>query len=83
MHEITDDEKTWLMTLDKIYKYASDEELEAIVHSIIDRLWDQQNGTFEIMELYEKNIHAEQMAHMYKPTDKELHKLAKGLRKPQ
>jgi len=59
-----------ILTLDNIYKYASDEELEAIVHSIIGRTWEQwkKSGT---------------NPNLLKPTDKELHKVAKGLRKPQ
>ena len=58
------------LTLDSIYKYASDEELEAIVHSIVGRVWEQwkKSGT---------------NPNLLKPTDKELHKVAKGLRKPQ
>ena len=67
MHGITDDEKGYLMTLENIYKYASDEDLESIVHSIIGRLWEQCfYNSYDI-----------------KPTDKMLHILAKGLRKPQ
>ena len=55
------------LTLDYIFKNASDEELEAIVHSIIGRLWEQCfYNSYDI-----------------KPTDKQLHILAKGLRKPQ
>jgi len=61
-------EKTWLMTLDHIYKYASDDELRAIVHSIVGRLWKQI-----LLNPTEIDM----------PTDKELNKLAKGLRKPQ
>jgi hypothetical protein len=53
------------LTLDNIYKYASDEELEAIVFSIVGRLWGQC------------------YPHDKMPTDKELHEVAKGLRKPQ
>ena len=70
MNEITDDEKTWLMTLDNIYKYASDEELEAIVHSIVGRLWAHWK---------ESGINP----NLLKPTDKDLHEVANGLRKPQ
>ena len=84
MHEITDDDRLkllfengltpsqlgYLMTLENIYKYANDEELEAIVHSIIGRTWEQwkKSGT---------------NPNLLKPTDKELHEVAKGLRKPQ
>ena len=67
-----------LLTLDNIYKYASDEELEAIVHSIIGRLWEQKEGVFNRFNNKELKF-----AEISKPTDKELHKLAKGLRKPQ
>ena len=59
-----------LLTLDNIYKYASDEELEAIVHSIIGRTWEQWKKS---------GINP----NLLKPTDKELHEVAKGLRKPQ
>ena len=70
MHEITDDEKGYLMTLENIYKYANDDELETIVHSIIGRTW----------ALWKKSgINP----NLLKPTDKELHEVAKGLRKPQ
>ena len=57
-------------TLDNIFQYANDEELEAIVHSIIGRTWEQwkKSGT---------------NPNLLKPTDKELHEVAKGLRKPQ
>jgi environmental stress-induced protein Ves len=82
MHEITDDEKTWLMTLDKIYKYASDEELETIVHSIVGRLWEQQMKDINFITR-KKRYHNWIDIGVLKPTDKELHKLAKGLRKPQ
>ena len=58
-----------LLTLDNIYKYASDEELEAIVHSIIGRTWEQWKKS---------GINP----NLLKPTDKELHEVAKGLRKP-
>ena len=58
------------LTLDNIYKYASDEELEAIVHSIIGRTWEQWKKS---------GINP----NLLKPTDKELHEVAKGLRKPQ
>ena len=58
------------LTLDYIFKNASDEELEAIVHSIVGRLWEQwkKSGT---------------NPNLLKPTDKELHEVTKGLRKPQ
>ena len=56
------------LTLDYIFKNASDEELEAIVHSIAGRLWKQI-----LLNPTEIDM----------PTDKELHILAKGLRKPQ
>ena len=59
-----------LLTLDNIYKYASDEELEAIVYSIIGRTWEQWKKS---------GINP----NLLKPTDKELHEVAKGLRKPQ
>jgi hypothetical protein len=52
-------------TLDNIYRYASDEELSAITHSIYNRIV----GELEIPD--------------YVLTDKQLHKIAKGLRKPQ
>jgi len=59
-----------ILTLDNIYKYASDEELEAIVHSIIGRTWEQWKKS---------GINP----NLLKPTDQELHEVAKGLRKPQ
>ena len=59
-----------VMTLDNIFKNASDEELEAIVHSIIGRTWEQWKKS---------GINP----NLLKPTDKELHEVAKGLRKPQ
>jgi len=61
------------LTLDYIFKNASDEELEAIVHSIVGRLWEQKHYSEWGKDTCCRNI----------PTDKELHKLAKGLRKPQ
>jgi len=64
------------LTLDYIFKNASDEELEAIVHSIIGRFWEQQiNDTNFILSKDDVGV--------LKPTDKELHKLAKGLRNPK
>ena len=62
------------LTLDNIYKYASDEELEAIVHSIVGRVWEQWKKS-ETKRKYDVNL--------LKPTDKDLHEVAKGLRKPQ
>ena len=58
------------LTLDYIFRNASDEELEAIVHSIVGRVWEQwkKSGV---------------NPNLLKPTDKELHEVAKGLRKPQ
>ena len=54
----------------------SDEELEAIVHSIIGRYWDQQ--------IKDNNfIISKNDVGVLESTDKELHKLAKELRKPQ
>ena len=58
------------LTLDNIYKYASVEELEAIVHSIVGRVWEQWKKS---------GINP----NLLKPTDQELHEVAKGLRKPQ
>ena len=59
-----------MLTLDYIFKNTSDDELEAIVHSIIGRVWEQwkKSGT---------------NPNLLKPTDKELHEVTKGLRKPQ
>ena len=57
-------------TLDYIFKNASDEELEAIVHSIVGRVWEQWKKS---------GINP----NLLKPTDQELHEVAKGLRKPQ
>lgn len=59
----------WL-TLDNIFQYANDEELEAIVHSIHNRIL----GELIVLGRIPDNI---------RMTDKELHKIAKGLRKPQ
>jgi len=65
----------WL-TLDNIYNYASDEELETIVHSIIGRFWEQQ--------IKDNNfIISKDDVGVLKPTDKELHEVAKGLRTPK
>ena len=58
------------LTLDYIFKNASDEELEAIVHSIVGRVWEQWKKS---------GINP----NLLKPTDQELHEVAKGLRKPQ
>ena len=59
-----------IFTLANIYKYTSDEELETIVHSIIGRVWAywKESGT---------------NPNLLKPTDKELHEVAKGLRTPK
>ena len=46
------------------------EELEAIVHSIVGRLWAHWK---------ESGINP----NLLKPTDKDLHEVANGLRKPQ
>lgn len=59
-----------ILTLDNIYKYANEHELEAIVHSIIGRLWEHWKKS---------GINP----HLLPPTDKDLHEVAKGLRKPQ
>jgi len=56
-------------TLYNIFKYANDDELEAIVHSIHNRIL----GELIVLGRIPDNILM---------TDKELHKLAKGLRKP-
>jgi len=64
---------TKMLTLDNIFTYASEDELSAIVHSIIGRLWEQKHYSEWGKDTCCRNI----------PTDKELHKLAKGLRKPQ
>ena len=59
-------------TLDNIFQYANDEELEAIVHSIWNRIkYDNDTGG------YISHREAQYV------TDKVLHKIAKGLRKPQ
>jgi|TARA_Y100000310_G_C20637860_1_gene792198 hypothetical protein len=57
-----------LFTLENIYKYASEKELSAIVHSIIGRLWKQQGDNLTNFD--------DQIPH---PTDKEVHQLVKGL----
>ena len=57
-------------TLYNIFKYAKDEELEAIVHSIHNRIL----GELIVLGRIPDNILM---------TDKELHEVAKGLRKPQ
>jgi len=61
-----------MFTLENIYKYASEEELSAIVHSIIGRLWEQQGDNLTNF--------GDQIT---QPTDKEVHQLVKGLRTPQ
>jgi len=66
-----------LFTLENIYKYASDDELETIVHSIIGRTWALKKRIFDI-----KGLH-DHVAEICKPTDQELHVITKGLRKPQ
>jgi len=64
-----------IFTLENIYDLASDDCLGDLVHSIIGRLWDQQDNIF--VGVFEKTTK------IYKPTDKELHKLVLGLRTPQ
>ena len=70
-----------IFTLANIYKYANDEELETIVHSIIGRLWEQQlkDNKFEIIQ----NAEEIKDVAITKPTDQELAKLTKGLRTPK
>jgi|TARA_Y100000310_G_C20637860_1_gene792199 hypothetical protein len=65
-----------MFTLENIYKYASDDELETIVHSIIGRTWALKKRIFDAVSLSEP-------VSIYKPTDQELHVIAKGLRTPQ
>ena len=74
MHEITDDEKGYLMTLENIYKYANDGELSAIVHSIIDRINDRLKESY-----YEGGSDVKRIP----ISDKEIHEIVMGLRKPQ
>jgi len=65
-------------TLDNIFQYASDEELEAIVHSIHNRILG------ELIVLGRIKIYNNQIPQIpLLMTDKELHEVAKGLRKPQ
>ena len=71
-----------VMTLDNIFKNASDEELEAIVHSIVGRLWEQQMKNTNFITR-KKRYHNRIDIGVLKPTDKELHEVTKGLRKPQ
>ena len=59
-----------LFTLENIYKYASEEELSAIVHSIFGRLCN-----------YEKETTGKISSNGF--TDKEFDEVVKGLRKPQ
>jgi len=59
-----------ILTLDNIYKYASEEELSAIVHSIFGRLCN-----------YEKETTGKISSNGF--TDKEFDEVVKGLRKPQ
>jgi len=68
-----------IFTLENIYDLASDDCLGDIVHSIIGRLWDQQDSMFDT--IFHDDI--QQTTKIYKPTDKELHKLVLGLRTPQ
>ena len=70
------------LTLDYIFKNASDEELEAIVHSIVGRLWEQQMKNTNFITR-KKRYHNRIDIGVLKPTDKELHEVTKGLRKPQ
>ena len=69
-----------LFTLENIYKYASDDELETIVHSIIGRTWALMEGIFDTKK---DGKDLNQVAEIYKPADQELHRIAKGLRTPQ
>ena len=59
-----------LFTLENIYKYASEEELSAIVHSIFGRLCD-----------YERQSMGNVSSNGF--TDKEFNEVVKGLRKVQ
>ena len=54
------------LTLDNIFKYASEDELRAIVSSIIGRLWLELGNS-------DKSI-------LHSPTDKDIAKIAKELR---
>ena len=67
-----DRDTSYYLTLDNIYKYASDDELRAIVSSIHLRLG-----------FYYKQIMDKYSIEGYELTDKEINKVAKGLRKPQ
>ena len=61
-----------------LVKYSTNmlmtKELEAIVHSIVGRTWALSNGNIKKLGTN---------SNLPKPTDKELHEVAKGLRKPQ
>ena len=59
-----------MFTLENIYKYASEEELSAIVHSIFGRLCN-----------YEKETTGKISSNGF--TDKEFNEVVKGLRKVQ
>ena len=59
-----------VFTLENIYKYASEEELSAIVHSIFGRLCD-----------YERRSMGNVSSNGF--TDKEFNEVVKGLRKVQ
>ena len=54
------------LTLDNIFRYASEDELRAIVSSIIGRLWLELGNS-------DKSI-------LHSPTDKDIAKIAKELR---
>tara|TARA_R110002020_G_scaffold64430_4_gene170956 strand:+ start:1615 stop:1833 length:219 start_codon:yes stop_codon:yes gene_type:complete len=64
-----------ILTLDNIYKYASDEELSAIVHSILNRFFDlSTKGLSQIQIDYLTKFYA---------TDKEIAEIVRRLRTPQ
>tara|TARA_Y100000310_G_scaffold327584_1_gene394175 strand:+ start:555 stop:803 length:249 start_codon:yes stop_codon:yes gene_type:complete len=58
-----------ILTLDNIFKYASEDELRAIVSSIIGRLNTTRRHDGSIMNVYRINL-----------TDKDLDKFVKELR---
>ena len=62
------------LTLDYIFKYANDGELSAIIHSIIDRINDRLKESY-----YEGGSDVKRIP----ISDKEIHEIVMGLRKPQ
>lgn len=83
------EENSWtrgIFTLDNIYKYASDEELSAIVHSILNRSWatiiDKNDGNCQDCDFC-FCCHNHEECILPKQSDKDMSEIVKGLRTPQ